>query len=98
VSKDQRREKYEREPSLGAIAAAQPLTGRGFAASKGIRIPYAKRVGQSSRQKLHPSLNPDHLCMAETFCDEPRREGFFWCERHASRAEQLGVAVPALSD
>jgi len=92
------RRSRNRSASLSTIAKASPDSGRGFAASKGIRIPYAKRVGQSSRQKLHPSLNPDHLCMAETFCDEPRREGFFWCERHASRAEQLGVAVPALSD
>lgn len=90
-----RREKYDREPSLRSIARAQPLTGRGFAASKGVRLPRALEVGRTTTGALkRPCF--DEICMAESSCDEPRMDGYYWCERHSRRAEMLGVAVPAV--
>lgn len=87
-----RREKPDREPSLTAIAHAAPNTARGFAASKGVRLDRALETGSTA--KIPGRMEFTDSCTAETFCDQRRRPGFLWCERHASRAEKIGAAVP----
>lgn len=98
MTNQSRRERYDREPSLSAIAHSQPLTGRGFAASKGVRLPKALSVGRSTTAVIRPRPTLDLICLAESTCDYPRRDGYLWCERHSLRAEKLGVAIPAVPD
>ena len=90
-----RREKLDREPSLGSIAHASPDTGRGFAASKGVRLPYAMSTGATV--KIARPRDWSGSCIAETFCDGERQVGYLWCERHVTRAQRLGAAVPEAS-
>ena len=90
-----RRERLEREPSLWSIAKAQPQTGRGFAASKGVRIQKAASTGATIRG-LHRRPRLEDCCTAETFCDGPRKLGYLWCERHVARAESIGAVYTGL--
>ncbi len=89
-----RREALDREPSLRAIAYAQPLTARGFAASKGVRLPRAIEVG--STVKIAGRFRWEDRCTAESFCDQSRVADFLWCERHVARARQLGAQIPGV--
>ena len=88
-----RREQTSTEPSLTTIAATAPMTGRGFAASKGVRLERAMTTGSTA--KVAGRYSWSNTCTAETFCDTPCRSGYQWCERHAARAETLGHAGPA---
>jgi len=88
-----RRENEGVEASLTAIAHAAPDTGRGFAASKGVRLERALSTG--STITVGGRFDPTDCCTAESFCDQRRRPGSSWCERHAARAESIGAAVPA---
>jgi len=88
-----RRENAGAEASLTAIANAAPQTGRGFAASKGVRLERALETGSTAR--IPGRFDWTEVCTAETFCDMPRVPGFAWCERHIARASSLGVVVPA---
>ena len=90
----QRREPIDREPSLRAIATAQPMTGRGFAASRGVRLDKAERTG-ATIVGLHRNPRPvAEQCTAESFCDEARSEDYLWCERHVTRAQAIGAVAP----
>jgi len=88
-----RRERLGHEPSLTSIAHAAPDTGRGFAASKGVRLPPAMATG--STIKIAGRYDWSETCTAETFCDGARVRGFLWCERHVARASAIGAVVPA---
>ena len=88
-----RREAAGQEASLTAIAHAAPNSARGFAASKGVRLDRALETG--STVKIGGRYTFTETCTAETFCDQERRPGSLWCERHAARAESIGAAVPA---
>lgn len=91
----QRREPLKREPSLISIALAQPMTGRGFAASRGVRLPKAMETGRSTSKPVHGRPDASQTCTADPWCDENRRPGFLWCDRHCQRAEQLNAVVPS---
>ena len=87
-----RREPLPRQPSLRASARAKG-TAKGFAASKGVRIPYAEPTGRTATwTTMKP--NPASTCTAERWCDEPRLSGYLWCSRHVNRARTLNAVVP----